>query len=438
ITIHIYERNKFVLGNIDIKGNTKTRDFVIRRELYTRPGDYFSRSAIIRSLRQLSQLNYFNPEKLKPEPKPRDDNKTVDITYEVEEKSSDNVNASVGYSQAFGVTGALGFTISNFSIAQPLQGGAGQILDFQWQFGEGQRFRTFSLGFTEPWLYGTPTTLGVNLFDTRQQYIYDIEQTGASIRLGRGHIKFLDDLMRVDYTFNFQHNNVINNGGLIYYRVGVTTQFSITQTISRNSTDSPIFPTTGSNVFLSTEMSGGPLLPGNVGYHKWTLGSDWYTSLGSSRLVLYESSSFGYIDAFNSDTLIPPIDFFYMGGTGLGYINTIPLRGYDDRSIGPRDQNGNQLPARVEEKHTVELRFAITMSPIPIFVLAFAEAGNLYPDFTQADFFKLDRSYGLGARLQIQPIGVVGFDYGYGVDPIYPNLTTPSGWHFHFQFGKGF
>lgn len=437
--IHVYERNKFLIGKVDIKGNTKTKDFVIRRELYTRPGDYFNRAAVIRSLRQLSQLNYFNPEKIKPEPHPESDNKTVDLSYEVEEKSSDNVNASVGYSQAYGVTGALGFTINNFSLANPLEGGAGQILDFQWQFGEGSRYRTFSLGFTEPWLYGTPTTLGVSLYDTRQSYIADYQQTGISLRFGRSHIKWLDDFMRVDYTFRFQDNDVHDNLGNPYYRVGKTTQFAVNQTITRNSTDSPIFPTTGSIVSLSTDISGGPLLPGTVDYHKWLFNADWFTPLfGSSRMVLYASTNFGYINGFTSDTTIPPIEYFYMGGTGLGYIATIPLRGYDDQSIGDRNASGTIIPGRVMVKHTAELRLALTLNPIPIYILGFAEAGNSYQDFSHADIFQLKRSYGFGARLLINPIGLVGFDYGYGVDPIYPNLSEPSGWHFHFQFGKGF
>jgi outer membrane protein insertion porin family len=439
IIVHVYESNKFQIGKVDIKGNTKTKDFVIRRELYTRPGDYFNRSAIIRSLRQLGQLNYFNPEKLKPDVKPEDDNKTVDLTYEVEEKSSDNVNASVGYSQAFGVTGALGFTIANFSLADPLEGGAGQIFSFQWQFGEGAVYRTFSLGFTEPWLYGTPTTLGVNLFDTREQYVYDLEQTGISARIGRGHLKWIDDLMRVDYTVTLERNDVRNTGGSPYYRVGLTTEFSIAQAISRNSTDSPIFPTSGSINSFSVSVSGGPLGIGNVDYHKWLLSSEWFTPLfGSTRVVLYGLTSFGYLDAFKVDSTIPPIQFFRMGGTGLGLIATVPLRGYDDQSIGPLDENHVLLPARVMTKETVELRGALTLNPIPIYILAFAEGGNVYQDFYRTDLFDLKRSIGVGARIMINPIGMVGFDEAYGLDSVWPNLTSPSGWHFHFQFGKGF
>jgi len=437
ITIHVYERNQFHVGQVEVHGNKKTRDNVIRRELFTKPGDFFNRSAIIRSLRQLSQLNYFNPEKLKPDTRIVDD-KTVDLIYEVEEKSSDNINASVGYSGAFGVTGALGFTINNFSLSEPLSGGAGQVLNFDWQFGEGSRFRTFSLSFTEPWLYDTPTTLGLSLFDTRQVFIYDLQQTGVSMRIGRGRLSWLDVYSRLDYTFRFQRNDVHDNGGNPLYRVGKTNQFSITQTLSRNSTDSPIFPASGSIVSLTTEVSGGPLLPGNVGYHKWLFNAEWFTPLYSSgRLVLFSQTTLGYIDAFRDESEIPPIEYFYMGGTGLGYISTTALRGYDDRSVGPRDGRG-EIGGRVLEKQTLELRLAVTLSPIPIYFLMFAEGGNVFTNFHHADFSDLKRSYGFGARLLINPIGLIGFDYGYGADHVLSTDGGPDGWRFHFQFGRGF
>jgi outer membrane protein insertion porin family len=437
ITIHVYERNQFRIGQVEIKGNRKTHDNVIRRELFTRPGDYFDRSAIFRSLRQLSQLNYFNPEKLRPDTRLVND-ETVDLSYEVEEKSSDNVNASVGYSGAFGVTGALGFTINNFSITEPLSGGAGQILNFDWQFGEGARFRTFSLGFTEPWLYNTPTTLGVSLYDTRQVFVYDLQQTGLSVRVGRGRLSWLDVYSRLDYTFRFQSNDVHDNGGNPLYRVGKTTQFSISQTLSRNSTDSPIFPSTGSNISFMVEVAGGPFLPGNVDYHKWLLSAEWYTPLfGTNRVVLYTSTTLGYIDGFHDDSQIPPIEYFYMGGTGVGYIATTPLRGYEDRQVGPRNNSG-EIGGRVLDKHTAELRLAVALSPIPIYILGFAEGGNVFTDYRHTDFFDLKRSYGFGARLLIQPIGMIGFDYGYGADDVYPKDGKPDGWKFHFQFGRGF
>jgi outer membrane protein insertion porin family len=433
ITINVYEMNQFKIGHVSIRGNTKTQEKVIRRELYTRPGDYFSRAAIMRSIRQLSVLNYFNPEKIKPDYNLVDD-KTVDLTYEVEEKSSDNINASVGYSGAFGVTGALGFTINNFSISEPLTGGAGQILNFEWQFGEGSRFRTFSLGFTEPWLWGSPTLLGVTLFDTRQIYGFDLQQTGASIRIGR-RFKWPDDFFRGDWILNGQFNNVRAGEGI--YREGVSRQVSLTQIITRNSIDNPIFPTFGSNVSLSTELSGGPL-PGNVNFTKWIFSSEWYIPMfNSTRVALYWSSMYGYLAPIGS-SLINPIDQFIMGGTGLGYVATTPLRGYDDQSIGVRNDVGTVAYGNVVTKQTLELRLAAAINPIPIYFLLFAEGGNIFPTLSEANFFDLKRSAGFGARIQIQPIGLLGFDYGYGFDSVVPGTTAASGWHFHFQFGRGF
>jgi outer membrane protein insertion porin family len=436
IQVNVYEMNQFRIGHVAIKGNTKTQDKVIRRELYTRPGDYFSRAAIMRSLRQLQQLNYFNPEKLKPDYQMVDD-KTVDLTYEVEEKSSDNINASVGYSGAFGVTGALGFTINNFSITDPLSGGAGQILNFQWEFGATSIYRTFSLGFTEPWLFDTPTLFGVSLFDTRQSYTFDLEMMGGSIRVGR-RFRWPDDYFRGDWILSGQRNDVRN--GLGYYPEGVTSQVSITQIISRNSTDNPIFPTEGSNVSLSTQISGGPFLPGNVEFVKWGFQADWYIPVFNSRkFALYLSSMYGSITPLGSGSgNISPIDYYSMGGTGLGYVNTTPLRGYADQSVGPTLPGSSIIAGRAMTKQTAELRFAVSINPIPIYLLAFAEGGNVYESPAKANFFDLKRSVGLGARVQINPIGLIGFDEGYGFDDVSPKDGKPDGWHFHFVFGRGF
>ncbi|MBI5020083.1 MAG: outer membrane protein assembly factor BamA [Ignavibacteriales bacterium] len=436
INIQIYERNQFRIGQVDVRGNRKTRENVIRRELFTRPGDYFSRALIIRSLRQLSQLNYFNPEKLRPDTRLEDD-QTVDLIYEVEEKSNDNVNASVGYSGAFGVTGALGFTINNFAISNPLEGGGGQILNFDWQFGEGARFRTFSLSFTEPWLFDRPTTLGFSIFDSRQRFQWDLRQTGISVRLGR-RLSWPDNYSRADWTLRYQSNDIRDAGGSPYYELGVSKQVSITQILSRNSTDSPIFPSIGSSVALSTEISGGPL-PGTVDYHKWNFNSEWYIPLfGSSRVVLFSSTSIGFLEGFFGNSKIPPIEYYYMGGTLMGYVSTTPLRGYEDRSVGPINNLGQEEGGRVMSKHSLELRFAATINPMPIYFLSFVEGGNVFRNLKETDFFDLKRSYGIGARLLIQPIGMIGFDYAYGADDVLPKDGKPDGWHFHFQFGRGF
>ena len=435
LKITVLERNQFKIGYVGIKGNTKTHEKVIRRELYSRPGDYFSRAAILRSVRQLQVLNYFNPEKIKPDYALVDD-KTVNLTYEVEEKSSDNINASVGYSGAFGFTGAVGFTITNFAVSNPLSGGAGQMLNFEWQFG-GYNYRTFTVGFTEPWLFDNPTLLGVSLFDTRQEYYGDIQQTGGSLRIGR-RFRWPDDYFRGDWILSAQRNNVRRDPRGLELE-GISSEVSLTQIFSRNSLDNPTFPTSGSSVSLSIQVAGGPALPGTIDFHKWVFQSGWYLPMfGTNRIALYLNSEYGYISGFEDDSRIPSLDLFIMGGTGIGYISTTPLRGYEDQSIGPRNAYGQIIYGKAMTKQTAELRIALALNPIPIYLLGFAEGGNVFESMAKADFFDLKRSAGLGARIQIMPIGLLGFDYGYGFDDVYPLDGKPDGWHFHFVFGRGF
>lgn len=435
LIMNVREGNQFRLGRVLISGNTKTYEKVIRRELFTRPGDYFSRQDIIRSIRQLAQLNYFNPEKIQPDYRIVDD-KTVDLEYSVEEKSSDTFNMSVGYSGAFGFNGGLGLSFNNFSISQPFKGGAGQILTFDYQFGEANRFRTFSISFTEPWMFDTPTLFGVSLFDTRQIYYYDLRITGGSIRVGR-RFRWPDYLFRGDWTLRFQNNDVLYGGG--FYPEGKTSQLSITQIISRNSTDSPIFPSRGSSFSLLAEMSGGPLLPGDVDYAKFVFNADWYIPIfNSSRVALAFQTMIGGIYGFGDNAYIPPQELFYMGGTGLGQFSTTPLRGYEERSVGPSTTPRTAVfGGRGILKTTLELRFALTLNPIPIYTLAFIEAGNVFARPKMIDPSDLRRSAGFGVRLLINPIGLIGFDYAYGYDPPVPQLAPP-GWRFHFQFGRGF
>ncbi|MEG8945948.1 outer membrane protein assembly factor BamA [Rosettibacter firmus] len=436
IIIKINEGNRFKIGKVDIQGNTKTKDKVIRRELFTVPGYYFSRGLIIRSLQQLANLQYFNSESLYKsgiDYRPVNDS-TVNLIYKVEEKSSDYLNASVGYSGAFGFSGAIGFTLTNFSITEPFQMGGGQILNFNWQFGVGNYYRTFSLGFTEPWLMDTPTSIGFDLFDTRQRYVYDMRKSGISFRLGR-RLTWPDDYFYVQGSFRFQYNDIIDGGG--FYIEGLTRQYTIGTAITRTDIDNPIFPSRGSKFAFNAEFSGGPLLPGNVDYYKFDLTTDWYKALfNTNRIVLYANTNLGYIHNLGDFKKIDPFDFYYMGGNGM-IIATVPLRGYEDRSLGIVDAGGNVIGSRVMVKYTFELRGALALEPIPIYLLAFAEAGNVYFDIKQANFFDLKRSVGVGARVLINPIGLLGFDYGYGFDRKSVDGKDPQ-WIFHFQFGKGF
>ncbi len=433
LVIKITENNPFKFGLVNFDGNDKTKDKVLRRELYTIPGDYFTKSAVKRSLEQLRALNYFNPEKLTQDIQLAGDS-TVNMKYIVEERSSDQFNASVGYSGSFGITGSLGLTFNNFDISQPLSGGAGQILNFNWQFGEGGTYRTFSIGFTEPWLYNTPTSLGFNLYDTRQNYSYDIRETGIYATIGR-RLKWPDDFFRIDYQIKYQKTEVINGDN--YYQTGTRDQIALKQILTRSSVFDPVFPTSGTKFQLSTELSGGPFLPGNTEYIKNIFTIDAYESLTRDRkLVLYTNFNFSFINSLASDKYLPPTETFYMGGNGLTY-NTISLRGYDDRNIGPKSTSGSPIGGKVAIKYSAELRYALSLDPLPIFILAFADAGNVWGDIKKTDPFDLRRSVGFGTRLLLPAVGLVGFDFGYGFDRLIEDKQEPK-WLFHFQFGRGF
>ncbi len=436
ILIQISEKNQFKIGKVDINGNDKTKDKVIRRELYSIPGDYFNRALMFRSLQQLANLQYFNVEKLYQEGVDYQlvNDSTVDVAFKVEEKSSDYLNASIGYSGYYGFSGAVGITLTNFSITEPFSLGGGQVLSFNWQFGVGNYYRTFSLGFTEPWMFDSPTSFGFDVFDTRQQYIYDLRQSGGSLRLGR-RLKWPDDYFYVQASLRYQYNNVLNGGS--YYREGKFQQYTLGLSISRKNIDNPIFPSIGSSVNLDAEISGGPFLPGDVDYYKISFKAEWYKRLfNSNRLVFYSCADLGYIKELEANTPIQPFDYFYMGGNGL-VIATTPLRGYDDRTVGPINIYGDVYGGKVSTRYTAELRFAVSLEPIPLYLLTFAEAGNVFPSLSTTDPFELRRSLGVGARIMINPIGLIGFDLGYGFDRKLVDGKSPA-WLFHFQFGRGF
>jgi len=435
IYITIKENQRFKIGEINIAGNTKTMDKVIRRELYTVPGDFFSRSAIFTSLQQLANLKYFNVEGLYKKGidyKPVNDS-TVNLTYSVEERSSDYLNASIGYSGSYGFSGSIGVTLTNFSLAHPFSVGGGQILNFNWQFGVGSYYQTFNLGFTEPWFMDTPTMVGFDIFDTRQRYYYDLRQTGITFKVGR-RLRWPDKYFYIQGITKYQYNNIKDGG--YYYEEGEYNQYTVGATLTRTDIDNPIFPSRGSKISLNTEISGGPFLPGEVDYLKMQLKTDFYRRLfNSNRLVFYAGVNMGYLEELTRNTHINPFEYFFMGGNGL-VIATTPLRGYNDRTVGPRE-NGQIIGGRVMTRYVMEFRGAVTLDPMPIYFILFAEAGNVFKDLKTTDFYDLRKSVGIGARILINPIGLIGFDYGYGFDRRDVDGQDPQ-WLFHFQFGQGF
>jgi outer membrane protein insertion porin family len=370
----------------------------------------------------------------------------VDITYNVEEKSSDTFNASIGYGGTLGFTGSVGVSFNNFDITDPLHGGGGEVVSVSAMAGQSD-YRSLSLNFSEPWLNQQPTSLGFNIYASSSAYIYTSEQEGSSLSIGR-RFKWPDDFFRADWTISALRSNITNGGGV--YSTGIHDETAIQQVISRTSTDNPIFPGVGSEFAYLLRVaylpipSIAPNQPAN--YYRNGLTMKFYTPLldigQQHKLVLMTLADIGQMGGIGPDPFVPPTELFVMGGSGLVTgVYTIPLRGYPDARVGVQSAASTSTvyaPGGDAYSHYVaEMRFLVSLEPIPIYLLTFAEAGNVWADFSHADLFDLKRSLGVGARVQVPAVGMIGIDFGYGFDPI-GVYGSPSGWQTHFQFGKGF
>ncbi len=428
VHFRVVEGNAVKINKIHIAGNTKTKEKVIRRSLRIHPGDTFSREALMRSQREIFTLNYFGD--VRPDVQPVNDDE-VDIMLEVDEKSTDTANMSAGFSERDKLIGSIGVTMNNFF-------GNGQTLSFDWNFG--RAFRSFQLGFTEPWFMDTPTLVGLSFFDIKRdsRFIgYDQRSQGATIRLGR-RLRWPDNFFRADWIYRIDRTDLTNfteaflnfNPQVAEQNWPLTTS-GLTQVFSRNSLDRPEFPTSGSRFSISTEITGGPM-GGNVAFHKHVLQNEWFTP-AFLNFVLFNNFQAGYIEGFGNDAEnIPFLELFFMGGEGLS--RSISLRGYDDPLSGSVNSRGG----KVMFKYNTELRFPISPNPT-IFGLAFAEAGNTWASLDQTDIFDLRRSVGVGMRIFMPMLGIIGFDYAYGFD----NIDFATGekfgdWKPHFVFGRSF
>ncbi len=432
VNVHfrVVEGSAVKVRKILISGNTKTKEKVIRRSLRIRPGDTFSREALVRSQREIFVLNYFSD--VRPDVQPVSDEE-VDVTLEVEEKSTDTANMSAGFSERDKLIGSIGVTMNNFL-------GNGQTLSFDWSFG--RAFRTFQIGFTEPWLLDTPTLVGVSFFDTKRdrRFIgYDQRSQGGTLRLGR-RLRWPDNFFRADWIYRFDRTDLSNflpqfqNSAAARQNWPLTTS-SITQIITRNSLDRPEFPSSGSRFSFSTELAGGAF-GGNVNYYKNIIQADWF-SPAFFNFVLMNSVQAGYIEGFGADRdNVPFLERFFMGGEGLS--RSIPLRGYDDPLSGGNFASTTRDGGKVMFKYTTELRVPISPNPT-IFGLMFAEAGNTWDTLESTDVFDLRRSVGFGMRIFMPMLGIIGFDYAYGFDNV--DLITGEkfgDWKPHFVFGRSF
>lgn len=437
ITFNISEGHVVSVKEVNIIGNTKTHEKVIRREFRLQPGDVFNSSKLERSIRDISILNYFSnvvPNVLLIE----NDNQHVNLEVTVEEKSTDMANMSAGFSQRDGLIGSIGLAFNNFSLSHPFSGGDGQRLTFDWQFGK--IYRSVSVGFTEPWLFDTPTLIGFSLFNTRSgggYYPWDRRDIGGSVHIGR-RFQWPDNFFRGDWITRYSNSTISNIRDpelLTRYLSGGgfqnVQQLSVTQIITRDSRNQPEFPTRGSVHSLSIQLAGGPL-GGDAHYIKNTFTMEWFVPMPFG-FVLYSKNKYGVIENIRKNSVILFGEYFYMGGSGLGFAES--LRGYDDGQVGPISSSGSPIGGKSMVKNSIELRFPIAPNPT-IFGLFFMEGGNAWETIGETDPFDLRRSVGAGIRLFMPMIGIIGIDFGYGFDHYNAFGKREGQWKVHFQFGK--
>lgn len=482
--IRIMEGPQATIKNIQIEGNDKTKEYVIRREIRTLPGEKFSRADIIRTQRELSQLGYFNQEKIGIQPVPNQEDGTVDINYTLEEKSSDQLELSAGWGGNIGLTGTLGVTFNNFSIRNimrkeawdPLPSGGGQKLSLRYQ-SNGRFFRSLNFSFTEPWLGGKKrNSFTVSVFNTRFSNALNpftgffdrnyadssfLNTSGASIALGK-QLKWPDDFFSLVYTLSYINYTARNYAIFPTFSTGNSSNLNLRIAISRASVDQPIFPRSGSNFMLSAAFTPpwSSFLGVNesdiyklVEYHKWRFNAEWFVPLGKARgedksrqFVLRFAAKYGFMGRYNKDIPISPFERFQVGNAGLtnnfgvlGY-DIIAHRGYpvyqvSDPTVNPDLQRASNF-FTIFNKYTLELRYPFVTNPSStIFGLAFFEAANGWYSFKQWNPFELRRAVGVGVRFFLPMFGLLGFDYGLGLDAITPNTRLRDASKFTFMLG---
>lgn len=485
--IRIVEGPQATIKNINISGNDKTKEYVIRREIRTVPGEKFSRAELIRSNREIANLGYFNQEKIGIDPVPNQEDGTVDINYTVEEKSSDQLELSAGWGGGIGLTGTLGVSFNNFSIKNilnraswdPLPTGDGQKLSLRVQ-SNGRAFRSYNFSFTEPWLGGKKrNSFTVSLYSTKYSNAYDyltgtyskaagdtayLKTLGVSVALGK-QLKWPDDYFTLVSSINLTQYKLRNYPNLFPGLSNLTaTNISLKFALSRSSIDQPIFPKSGSNFTVSGQFTPPySLIDKSIvtssnpyrfpEFHKWRVNGEWYVPIGkamgadkSRQFVLKAAAKFGFMGRYNSQMDYSPFERFQVGDAGL--TNNFGILGYDiiahrgypvydnsDPKVNPDQQQASKF-FTIFNKYTLELRYPFSTNPSStIYGLTFFEAANGWYDYKDYNPFRLRRSAGVGARFFLPMFGLLGFDYGVGFDRLKPGGTLKDASRFTFMLG---
>ena len=484
--IRVSEGKQASFNKISVVGNNKTNDHVIYRELRTKPGELYSKDMVVRTVRELGQLGFFDAENINPDFKNVDPNAgTVDIEYGLTEAGASQIELQGGYGGG-GFIGTLGLSFNNFSLKnifnfdtyKPLPMGDGQNLSLRLQ--ASQFFSTYSFSFAEPWLGGRePVQFSTSLSHT-VQYRYDFltgradesqyfQISGLTLGLAK-RLKVPDDFFTLSQAISYQYYDLNNYyTGLFTFGDGSSNNLNYTIALSRNNTyTNPIFPVGGSKFTISAKLTPPYSLINGIDFsdlgdrkefqlpngepdtakidqekfrwlefYKLKFSGEWYTSI-IGKLVFKAQTDFGFIGAYNQERGNIPFERFYLGGDGMQQWamdgrETIALRGYKNQSLSSRD--GSLL----YNKFTLELRYPITLKPsASIFALSFLESGNGYNSFRDFNPFNSKRSAGMGVRIFMPAFGLLGIDFGYGFDSTSLNNDIANGWETHFIIGQQF
>ncbi|MFN3760109.1 MAG: outer membrane protein assembly factor [Algoriphagus aquaeductus] len=485
LEMRIFEGPQVTVNSVSIKGNERTSDHVVMREIRILPGQKFNRSLLVRTIRELSTLGYFDPEKINPDLRPNFEQATVDITFELEERPNDQIELSGGWGGFYGFVGTVGLVFNNFSAKNigdfskwdPLPVGDGQKLSLRVQ-ANGRTFQNYSLSLTEPWFGGKkPNALSFSFNHSVQRQVDFFNRlpnasdlgffkiTGVTVGLAK-RVTWPDDYFSISNSIQFQ-NYEFNQFGTSFglsYPTGNSKSVTLNTTIARNNVDNNIYPRLGSNIILSTEFtppynSLNKNLNGEssdqekfnwLEYHKWMFDASFFTPVfGSNKWVASARAHMGFLGSYGNKVGLIPLERFVMGGDGMTFNNfalgqeIIGLRGYENQTLTPgRSTRGTANPdpygGVVYNKYVMELRFLVSPNPsATIFLLTFAEAGNNWGSYKDFNPYDLKKSAGVGARIFMPAFGLLGIDWGYGFDPI-PGSLQRSGAQFHFTIGQQF
>jgi outer membrane protein insertion porin family len=472
--LRVYEGPQYTINRVILKGNDVTNDKVVMREIRTKPGQKFNKDLLIRSTREISQLGNFDEQKTEPKPtniNPQDG--TVDIIFNVVEKPSDQIELSGGFGGGQ-LVGTLGLTFNNFSIRnifnfkdyKPLPKGDGEKLSIRGQ-SSGRTYTNYSLTFSEPWLGGKkPIYFAVSAYtqgsSTGQYYpttspeYNNLRINGIGVTLGK-RLNWPDNYFQLNYSLNVDHYNLDNYTGYLFEN-GTSWNIKLTQELQRNSLDAPIFPTSGSNIKFTAQATPPYSLFNGIDYaiatpeqryhfveyYKFKFDAQWFTRL-VGKFVLMSQVRFGFLGEYNQEVGQSPFERFKLGGDGMQSYqflqgsDIIGLRGYQNFSVIPVGDNytvDNNVGSPIYSKYTLEVRHPIIASEsATIFMLAFAEGGNVWDHFSDYNPFNVRRSVGVGARVFLPIFGLLGLDYGYGFDRI-PGIPDANKGQFSFSISQ--